>query len=468
MLRAKYIEDSLLGLVGWKQTDEANPDLLLSSNLLGSESGLYYQQAHPLLTLNNMASIAPDFSDYTKPEYDDTTTYLKDQIVKVTTTTEESATVRYFKAISNVPAGVKPGVSDGWPNYWIETSPFSEWLEDKTRATIYKAIYTYLNDKQNKGTYKNLLEDRILFDVTTRISDKIANTDALVGFEIIPARAKGVTIKINKIGLHFSMPGTYKVYIMHSSKREPVYTLTFTKTQSNTCEWFKTDSLYLPYIGSEDGTVAGSWYVCYLQSELPTNSQAINRSYDWSGITCRTCNRRDYEAYLAWSKYMEINPFRVNSNDIVFDKPGDFNKDFSGDFSNLVLKTKSLVLWNAEDMQYFVDKTWGINLDVTVGCDLTDFIIDQRWLFQDVLMKQMAVDALREFVYNPNVRTNRHSVNAGRTEILYEIDGDSSSMRESGLAYELKQALGAVSLATSGINRVCLPCCNHGLRYKPI
>jgi hypothetical protein len=449
MLRAKHIEDSLLGLVGWKQTDEANPDLLLSSNLLGSESGLYYQQAHPLLTLNNMASIAPDFSDYTKPEYDENSAYSKDQVIKATTTTEETTVVKYFKAIDNVPAGIKPEVSEGWPNYWIETSPFSEWLEDKTRSTIYKAIYTYLNDKQNKGTYKNLLEDRILFDVTTRISDKINNTDALVGFEIIPARAKGVTIKVNKIGLHFSTPGTYKVYIMHSSKQGPVYSLTFTKTQPNTCEWFKTDGLYLPYIGSEDGTVAGSWYVCYLQSELPANSQAINRSYDWSGMTCRTCNRRDYEAYLAWSKYMEINPFRVNSNDITMEE-------------------EKPLLWDVEDMQYFADKTWGLNLDITVGCDLTDFIVDQRWLFQDVLMKQMAVDALREFVYNPNVRTNRHSVNAGRTEILYEIDGDSSSMRESGLAYELKRALDAVSLATSGINRVCLPCCNHGLRYKPI
>lgn len=463
MLRAKYIEDSLLGLVGWKQTDDANPDLLLSSNLLGSESSLYYQQAHPLLTLNNMASIAPDFSDYNKPEYDDTAAYLKDQVVKVTTTTEETKTAKYFKAIGNVPAGVKPEVSEGWPNYWIETSPFSEWLEDKTRSTIYKAIYTYLNDKQNKGTYKNLLEDRILFDVTTRISDKIANTGALVGFEIIPARAKGVTIKVNKIGLHFSTPGIYRVYIMHSSKRGPVYSLTFIKTQPNTCEWFKTDNLYLPYIESENGTVAGSWYVCYLQSELPPNSQAINRSYDWSGITCRTCNRRDYEAYLAWSKYMEISPFRVNGNDVSLIS-GDFNDDYSNAFFN----TKTPALWDAENMQYFVDKTWGINLDVTVGCDLTDFIVDQRWLFQDVLMKQMAVDALREFVYNPNVRTNRHSVNAGRTEILYEIDGDSSSMRESGLAYELKQALGAISLATSGINRVCLPCCNHGLRYKPI
>ena len=449
MLRAKHIQDSLLGLVGWKQTDDANPDLLLSSNLLGSESGLYYQQAHPLLTLNNMASIAPDFSDYTKPGYDETVTYTKDQVVKVSTTVDGTTTVKYFKAIEDVPMNMKPGVSDGWPNYWIETSPFSEWLEDKTRATIYKAVYQYLNGKQNKGTYKNLLEDRILFDVTTRISDKITNTESLVGFEILPARARGVTIKVNKIGLHFSTPGTYKVYIMHSSRQLPVHVLTFVKTQANTCEWFKTDGLYLPYIEPENDAVAGSWYICYLQSELPTNSQAINRSYDWSGITCRTCNRRDYEAYLAWSKYMEINPFRVNSND-------------------LSVEDESLALWDAEDQQYFTDKTWGLNLDVTVGCDLTDFIVDQRWLFQDVLMKQMAVDALREFVYNPNVRTNRHSVNAGRTEILYEIDGDSSSMRESGLAYELKQAFDAVKLATSGINRVCLPCCNHGLRYKPI
>ena len=223
MLRAKYIQDSLLGLVGWKQTDDANPDLLLSSNLLGSESGLYYQQAHPLLTLNNMASIAPDFSDYTKPEYDEAVTYSKDQVVKVSVIVDETTTTKkYFKAIEDVPTNMKPEVADGWPNYWIESSPFSEWLEDKTRATIYKAVYQYLNGKQNKGTYKNLLEDRILFDVTTRISDKITNTESLVGFEILPARAKGVTIKINKIGLHFSMPGLYRVFIMHSSRQLPI------------------------------------------------------------------------------------------------------------------------------------------------------------------------------------------------------------------------------------------------------
>lgn len=450
MLRAKQIQDSLLGLVGWKQTDSANPDLMLSSNLLGSESGLYYQQAHPLLTLNNMSSIAPDFTDYDKPEYDADSTYIKDVIVKVSATVEGKTTVKYYKAISETSfSGIKPGETEGWANYWIETTPFSEWLEDKTRAVIYKAVYRYLNEKQNKGTYKNLLEDRILFDATTRIADKITNTQSLVGFEILPAHAKGVTIKVNKIGLHFSMPGTYTIYVMHSSMRSPVYTYTFTKTLPNTCEWFKVEGLYLPYIEANSGVVAGSWYICYLQNELPAGSQAINRAYDWSAPACRTCNRRDYESYIAWSKYMEINPLRVNGLDVEMED----NKP---------------TLWDVQQQQYFNNKTWGLNLDITVGCDLTDFIIDQRWLFQDVLMKQMAVDSLREFVYNPNVRTNRHSVNAGRTDILYEIDGDSASMRESGLNYELKQAFDAIKLATSGINRVCLPCNNNGIRYKPI
>ena len=447
MIQAKRLQDSLLGLVGWRQNDTQNPDLQLSALLLGSESGLYYQQAHPLLTLDNIASIAPTFDDYFKPDFSANVEYKYGDVVK----REVPNGKFYYKAIHNTTfSGVEPDVTAGWNNYWVETTPFSEWLEDKTRTSIYKTIYRYLNEKQKNGTYNNLLEDRILFDTTTRITDKIANHESLVGFEVIPARAKGVTIKVNKIGLHFTTPGVYTLYVMHSSSQRPIYTLQFTKTQANTCEWFKTDNLYLPYINSGNDLIAGSWYICYIQSELPAGSQAINRAFDWSGAICRTCNRRDHEAYIAWSKYMEINPFKVNAKNIEHSQP------------------EQLLLWDAQAEQYFNDKTWGLNLDITVGCDLTDFIIDQRGLFQDVLMKQMAVDILREFVYNPNARTNRHSINASKTDILYEIDGDSASMRESGLSYELKLAYNAVKLTTSGINRVCLPCNNGGIRYKPI
>ena len=75
---------------------------------------------------------------------------------------------------------------------------------------------------------------------------------------------------------------------------------------------------------------------------------------------------------------------------------------------------------------------------------------------------------LREFAYNANVRTNRHSINASRPDILYEIDGDSASLKKSGLSYQLDMAINAIKLDTSGIDKVCLPCRNNGIKYRTI
>ena len=123
---------------------------------------------------------------------------------------------------------------------------------------------------------------------------------------------------------------------------------------------------------------------------------------------------------------------------------------------------------DVENNQYTYDNNYGLNLEVTVSCDITDFIIEQRMMFQDVIAKQVAVDMLREFAYNSNVRTNRHSINASRLDILYEVDGDSSSMKKSGLSYQLDMAFKAIKLSTSGIDRVCLPCRNNGIKYRTV
>ena len=125
-------------------------------------------------------------------------------------------------------------------------------------------------------------------------------------------------------------------------------------------------------------------------------------------------------------------------------------------------------LWDVENNLYDYSTNYGLNLDITVACDMTDFIIEQRQMFTDYLSKSLAIDFLREFAYNPNVRTNRHSINASRPDILYEIDGDSSSMKKSGLSYQLELASKAIQVSTEGIDRVCLPCVNHGIKYRAV
>ena len=427
MIRIVDIQDKMLHLVGWKQSYDLS-DIMLSSNLTQTESGMYFQQIHPLLTLDNLRSIAPDFQNFNWQVHDVNKAYKSGEVVRV----DDSL----YKALQDVPA--ETDILDS--EYWTETNPFSEWLEEKTKASIVKLVNKFINMKLADKATKSLIENKILFDGTGRLTNKIENRNRLVGFEIDTVRSKGVTVKIDKIGLQMTKPGSYTLYIFHSSNPEPIYTLTFEKTKANSLEWFKPkDDILLPY-ESTNTDAGGSWYLVYKQSELPENAQAIYKDRDWSTGPCKACSRSEFLAYQAWSRYIEVHPFYI-SEDEEFDP---------------------------ETMNFTYDKNYGINLEVSAYCDLTDFIIKQRAMFQDVLSKQVAIDFLREFAYNPNVRTNRHSINASKLDILTELDGDSNSMRQSGLSYELDIALKALSISTQGLDRVCLPCVNNGIKYRSI
>lgn len=427
MIRIADIQDKMLHLVGWKQSYDLS-DIMLSSNLTQTESGMYFQQIHPLLTLDNLRSIAPDFQNFNWQVHDVNKAYKSGEVVRI----DDSL----YKAIQDVPE--KTDILDS--EYWTETNPFSEWLEEKTKASIVKLVNKFINMKLADKATKSLVENKILFDGTGRLTNKIENRNRLVGFEIDTVRSKGVTVKIDKIGLQMTEPGSYTLYIFHSSNPEPIYTLTFEKTKANSLEWFKPkDDILLPY-ESANTDAGGSWYLVYKQSELPENAQAIYKDRDWSTGPCKACSRSEFLAYQAWSRYIEVHPFYI-SEDEEFDP---------------------------EMMNFTYDKNYGINLEVSAYCDLTDFIIKQRAMFQDVLSKQVAIDFLREFAYNPNVRTNRHSINTSKLDILTELDGDANSMRQSGLSYELDIALKALSISTQGLDRVCLPCVNNGIKYRSI
>ena len=435
MIRIKDLNEQLLHLVGWQQSYDTS-EVKLSDNLTQSESGMYFQQVHPLLTLQNLMSIAPDFKNTNFQEHYTNSSYKEGVVV----TLED----RYYKSIKDVPVNTEITNDE----FWIETNLFSEWLEDKTKASIIKLINKFINMKLADKASKSLIENKTLFDGTGRLTNLATNRNRFVGFEVDTVRSKGVTVKINKIGLQFTRPGKYKVYILHSSCDTPVYSFEFEKLKSNSIEWFKPkEDILLPY-ESQEIDAGGSWYIGYLQSDLPENSQAINRDRDWSTQPCKGCSRQEFLAWQAWSKYIEVHPFYVDENQL--------------------LGEDEQMYFDPEIMNFTYDANYGINLDVSVYCDLTDFIIKQKQLFQDVIAKQVAVDFLREFAYNPNVRTNRRSINASRTDILYELDGDSSSMKHSGLNYELDLALKALNFSTQGLDRVCLPCVNRGLKYRTV
>ena len=426
MYRINDIKTGLLPLIGWRQNYDTGK-LRIGESLTSSESGVYFQDFHPLLTLENIQAIAPEFTRIDITHYSSIKNYLIGDLCN-------SASVNY-KAVKN---SINQTPLNN-PEYWEVWRSFDEWLLDKTGNSIQNAVRALMTEKTLEGTSKNILESKVLFDGSGRISDLVRNTDSLVGFEIVPIRAKGVTLKIEKIGLQFKDNSTIKLYLMHSSSEVPVKTIELTRTQGAGMQWFACD-WFLPYM-SQNTDAGGSWYVVYDQNDLGEN-QAIQKSFDWAQGPCSTCSRTEMINYISWSKYLEVHPFKVPQ---------------SGEVE----------MWDISKNIYSYETNYGINLQVTVSCDATDFIIEQRNSFINVIGLQLACDFLREMAYNSNFRINRLNQNFTANQILYEIDGN-VEVRGSGLGYKLKQAMKALKIDTSDIDRVCLPCLKNGINVTSI
>ena len=73
MYRLKDIQNALLHVVGWEQS--YNPDEAIDNKMTQSESGLTFQGAHPLCTLNNVCAMMPDNYILQYPEWNVIVTY---------------------------------------------------------------------------------------------------------------------------------------------------------------------------------------------------------------------------------------------------------------------------------------------------------------------------------------------------------------------------------------------------------
>lgn len=440
MYRLEEIQDALLHVVGWEQSYD--PAKAIDDNLTQTESGLTFQGAHPLLTLANVASIMPDEWSFQYPVWDAITEWKANKVVQYGTD-NDGKKMYWISKLDNV--GEEP-TDDSL--YWGKYNILSDYLERLTRNGIATAIQTFTQIKQLDKETRNLLERRTFFDGAGRIRATLQNNHKLVGFEIVPVRAMGVTAKIEKIGLQMTGgTGVVRMYLFHSSQIDPIKTfdLNFTVTNGG-FQWFPLTDCYLPYISDKNNT-GGSWFLCYNQDELPAGMEAINVSKDWSREPCGTCNIGSVEVWRELTKYLQVTPFMYHAPETFAEYPE---------------------LWDIAQTLYTRTQNYGLNCEITIGCDLTDFVISQRAIFQTVIQRQVAAIALRTLAMNPNVRVNRNQSNASRSDILYELDGNTSGVRPGGLGYDLKKAYEALRIDTQGLDRICLSCNNRGVKYRTV
>jgi hypothetical protein len=444
MYRPAEIKTGLSHLWGWRQHHDVS-EFTISDSLTQSETGQYFQEVHPLLTLTNVKSIAPNFDLITYPDWDIETQYrIGDRVT--------DAGKNYRAKVANV--GMSP---ETHTTEWERFDQFSEWLEQKTQGSILKAIRTFWDEKMSDKTAKNILESKALFNGTGRITDLIPSGTNLVGFELVPIRSQGITMKIEKIGLQMTGQGPVTLYLMHSSRMDPVKIITLDRIRNAGMQWFDQDDLFLPYL-SDETDAGGSWYLVYKQEDLDSTVQAINKNKDWSAKPCNTCDATETANWRVWSRFLEVHPFKTSQF-----TGGDMNGGFNDDSS-----VQPLYMWDVATNLYTYTQNWGINLQISIECDITDIILEQRRAFQNIIGLQVGIDMLREMAYNPNFNIGRTQQNFSRQDIMYEIDGDSQGYKKSGLVYNFNKAMEAVKLDTTAMSKVCFPCNNKGVRFRTV
>ena len=98
--------------------------------------------------------------------------------------------------------------------------------------------------------------------------------------------------------------GEITLYLMHSSRMEPVKIITCNRTRSGSMEWFDLEDTFIQYM-SEDNDAGGSWYLVYNQNDLPSGNLAVNKGRDWSARPCYSCDVDEYTGWNIWSKYID-------------------------------------------------------------------------------------------------------------------------------------------------------------------
>ncbi len=336
---------------------------------------------------------------------------------------------------------IAPDHLTGQSSTTLNTS-FSTFLRQKTEAAMIKAVDNWVNGKFDKKTARNLLERNDLFKSAVSSRGKDDNDEKFVGFEFVPMRTKGTVMKITSVGVQMDEDCDFVLYLYQSNIATPIYAETFNYTGGGGVQWLTVDwSL----------TGEGSWIVGYDQAEIPT-IQSINGVPDFTHVS-------GGGYWMPIGKFFNAAACRANPYSTVGIPDMEIGNDF------IVGGSKA---FGGEDLTYNWDTNFGLNFKYHVKCDYTAFILEQKDLFKRVIGLQVAIDFLNELAWNSPARVNKNVANAEDKSIrlAYELDGDSTSNKKSGLRHELNEALAAIQFDETNIDPACLPCQRRGIKFK--
>jgi hypothetical protein len=327
-------------------------------------------------------------------------------------------------------------------NEWKEIDLLSLYLNELRDTAIDEVIRDMVTMKKLNVNTKTLLKDEPLYSGPGRPTDWIVNDDKTVGVEINPRHnARGVKITIDAIAIQADGQVDIPVKFWNSGSLWAEDVMVTANGRD-----FSWTVLPTPIVITNDQygnhDPMGSFYITYDQVDLDVmDVQVIKKDWNWEAAPCASCNPYNRKMYNRYNPFFSVRSFSVKGDDLP----------------------QGGSMWDTRMNSYQRDTNWGINLRMSVECDVSQIFCHHKDIFADALSKKIKIMLMEEMmnsIRNNDVRE--------RVTKLAQFELQDRRLGGGDLKREYQRSLEALEFDFSGLSKVCLPCNQDGIKVRSV
>lgn len=281
----------------------------------------------------------------------------------------------------------------------ITDEDFNLLLKDLKRRSISNVCNQVFSDY-------DFIDRSLLFKNASNKIDTELLPNGFVGYRVRVTSNKNIAFKVNRVLLDFEGTGTIKLLVFNSSKKEPIYTQDVNITTDH-------QELALNWVlDNSSDTYKGEYYIGYLTDSITVSPY-----------------KREYN----------------NAN--ILNSPTDLCID-----RIKVVSHNTETLFNLQNIDGLSEDS-GLNFDISVYEDFTDFIINNKMLFSRAIQLDCIISCIQLYISSLRNNANQTQSNLLYQKIMMELEGtDSDSpIKVKGLK---RQLLGEITSIKAEISKM--------------
>ena len=296
-----------------------------------------------------------------------------------------------------------------------EQEPLETYLERLTNAAILDTLDQYYRQRLRSTYAKTLLSPEPVVNGAGYYRDTVVGQGRFVGMEISLRDNRSLAVHLSKVSLQLTTPQAVplRIYLYEAGQLQPRATFDLEYSSTNSVHWYslkhENQDVYL------QRDLMGLYYLGYYEEDL--DGSAIIKDYD--GLYCGHC--RHYSKQL--NEYVSVHPISLPAAAL------DISRD----------------LFRMEDTVR-EGNNFGLNLQLSVYCDLTNVISRERMLFAKAIQLKGAIKALNDMFTTPE--TSRLAMTSVKQDAYAQAQE---------LIPQYDAVIKDITLEFSGLDSACYP-----------